>query len=153
MDDATKKKNGTKRKRPLSPWGIYLRRLLAESEYTSRREFCAVAGITEANLYHIETGKTEPRLSTVRGIANALGISFFEVLGSPSHGLIRDLESPQLADEEREKPVHPTLVDYFLSPEGRTVTKEEGDLMRLVRFKNPNELTWHYLILAIRSQK
>jgi transcriptional regulator with XRE-family HTH domain len=53
-----------------------LRRLLTQ------RELAATAGLTQATVQRIETGQQRARISTVRRLAEALGVDPRELIGS-----------------------------------------------------------------------
>ena len=48
---------------------------LRQERLLTQEELAAQAGITVSTLSRIETGKTSPRLRTIRDLAQALGIS------------------------------------------------------------------------------
>jgi transcriptional regulator with XRE-family HTH domain len=56
-------------------------RALRERQKLSQRALAAAAGITQAALFRLESGETDPRLSTLRAIARALGVTVAEILG------------------------------------------------------------------------
>jgi transcriptional regulator with XRE-family HTH domain len=47
----------------------------------SQRALAAAAGITQASYQALETGRAEPRLSTLRALAKALKVSIAELVG------------------------------------------------------------------------
>lgn len=62
--------------------GSRIQRLLNE-QGISRREFAAMTGLTEAAISRYCTGSREPKSVTLAVIANALGVSVDELLGTP----------------------------------------------------------------------
>ena len=46
-----------------------------EAKHLSLRQLSTITGINHMNLHKIENGKTDPRLSTLRTICNALGLT------------------------------------------------------------------------------
>lgn len=61
--------------------GTRIQRLLDEKGIT-RREFSAMTGLTEAAISRYITGQREPKSVTLSIIANALGVSMDELLGT-----------------------------------------------------------------------
>lgn len=61
--------------------GARIQRLLDEKGIT-RREFSAMTGLTEAAISRYVTGQREPKSVTLSIIANALGVSMDELLGT-----------------------------------------------------------------------
>ena len=57
-----------------------LRRIRTE-QGKSQRALAAAAGITQAALFRIESGEADPRLSTLRKLAEALGVTVAEIIG------------------------------------------------------------------------
>lgn len=56
---------------------------LLDQKGISRKEFAAMTGLTEAAISRYVTGKREPRAVTLSLIANALGVSMDDLLGTP----------------------------------------------------------------------
>lgn len=71
--------------------GTRIQRLLDEKGIT-RREFSAMTGLTEAAISRYITGQREPKSVTLSIIANALGVSMDELLGTRC-------EDPTLLDD------------------------------------------------------
>ena len=71
--------------------GTRIQRLLDEKGIT-RREFSAMTGLTEAAISRYITGQREPKSVTLSIIANALGVSMDELLGTRC-------EDPALLDD------------------------------------------------------
>ena len=57
--------------------------LLLDERGISRKEFSAMTGLTEAAISRYCTGAREPKSITLATIANALGVSVDELLGTP----------------------------------------------------------------------
>lgn len=62
--------------------GQRIQRMLNE-QGISRQEFAAMTGLTEAAISRYCTGAREPKSVTLGIIANALGVSVNELLGTP----------------------------------------------------------------------
>lgn len=62
--------------------GLKIQQLL-DDKGISRREFSAMTGLTEAAISRYITGQREPKSVTLSIIANALGVSMDELLGTP----------------------------------------------------------------------
>lgn len=62
--------------------GVKIQRQLTE-QGISRKEFAAMTGLTEAAISRYCTGAREPKSVTLAVIANALGVSVDELLGTP----------------------------------------------------------------------
>ena len=56
-------------------------RQIREQQGMSQRALAKAAGITQAALFRLESGETDPRLSTLRAIAEALGVTVAEIIG------------------------------------------------------------------------
>lgn len=56
---------------------------LLDEQGISRKEFSAMTGLTEAAISRYCTGAREPKSVTLAVIANALGVSVDELLGTP----------------------------------------------------------------------
>ncbi len=56
---------------------------LLDEQGISRKEFAAMTGLTEAAISRYCTGAREPKSVTLAVIANALGVSVDELLGTP----------------------------------------------------------------------
>ena len=56
---------------------------LLDEQGISRKEFAAMTGLTEAAISRYCTGAREPKSVTLAVIANALGVSVNELLGTP----------------------------------------------------------------------
>lgn len=56
---------------------------LLDEKGISRKEFSAMTGLTEAAISRYCTGSREPKSITLATIANALGVSVDELLGTP----------------------------------------------------------------------
>lgn len=56
---------------------------LLDERGISRKEFAAMTGLTEAAISRYCTGAREPKSITLATIANALGVSVDELLGTP----------------------------------------------------------------------
>ena len=56
-------------------------RHIREQHGVSQRVLAKAAGITQAALFRLESGETDPRLSTLRAIAGALGVTVAEIIG------------------------------------------------------------------------
>ena len=56
---------------------------LLDEQGISRKEFSAMTGLTEAAISRYCTGVREPKSMTLATIANALGVSVDELLGTP----------------------------------------------------------------------
>ena len=65
-----------------SDLGRKLQSLLAEKSI-SQKEFAAMTGLTEAAISRYCSGAREPRSITLATMANALGVSVDELLGTP----------------------------------------------------------------------
>lgn len=63
--------------------GLEIQRLLNEKGI-SRKEFSEMTGLTEAAISRYITGQREPKSVTLSIIANALGVSMDQLLGTPS---------------------------------------------------------------------
>lgn len=63
--------------------GLRIQRLLDEKSIT-RKEFSEMTGLTEAAISRYITGKREPKSITLSIIANALGVSMDQLLGTPA---------------------------------------------------------------------
>ena len=61
--------------------GLPRLREIREAQGMSQRWLADLAGITQAALFRLETGETDPRLSTLRQIAKALGVTVGEIIG------------------------------------------------------------------------
>ena len=61
--------------------GLPRLREIRETQGMSQRWLADLAGITQAALFRLETGETDPRLSTLRQIAKALGVTVGEIIG------------------------------------------------------------------------
>ncbi len=61
--------------------GLPKLREIREAQGMSQRRLAGLAGITQAALFRLETGETDPRLSTLRQIAKALGVTVGEIIG------------------------------------------------------------------------
>ena len=61
--------------------GLPRLREIREAQGMSQRRLADLAGITQAALFRLETGETDPRLSTLRQIAKALGVTVGEIIG------------------------------------------------------------------------
>ena len=62
--------------------GQRIQRMLDE-QGISRKEFAAMTGLTEAAISRYCMGTREPKSVTLAAIANALGVSVDELLGTP----------------------------------------------------------------------
>lgn len=62
--------------------GLRIQRLLDERSI-SRKEFSEMTGLTEAAISRYVTGQREPKSVTLSIIANALGVSMDQLLGTP----------------------------------------------------------------------
>ncbi len=71
--------------------GLRIQALLDERNI-SRKEFAAMTGLTEAAISRYCTGAREPKSITLGNIANALGVSVDEILGTPC-------EDPEILDD------------------------------------------------------
>lgn len=56
---------------------------MLDARKISRKEFAAMTGLTEAAISRYCTGAREPKSITLATIANALGVSVDELLGTP----------------------------------------------------------------------
>ena len=56
---------------------------MLDARRISRKEFAAMTGLTEAAISRYCTGAREPKSITLATIANALGVSVDELLGTP----------------------------------------------------------------------
>jgi len=56
-------------------------RRIRDAQGLSLRVLAAKAGITFVALIRMELGQTDPRLSTLRGLAKALGVTVAEIIG------------------------------------------------------------------------
>lgn len=56
---------------------------LLDQRGISRKEFAAMTGLTEAAISRYITGKREPKAATLSLIADALGVSMDDLLGTP----------------------------------------------------------------------
>jgi transcriptional regulator with XRE-family HTH domain len=56
-------------------------RAIREKQRISQRALASMAGITQAALFRLESGETDPRLSTLRALAKALGVTVAEIIG------------------------------------------------------------------------
>lgn len=65
-----------------SELGQRIQSLLAEKNI-SQKEFAAMTGLTEAAISRYCSGAREPRSITLATMANALGVSVDELLGTP----------------------------------------------------------------------
>ena len=71
--------------------GSKIQSMLNEKNIT-RKEFSAMTGLTEAAISRYCTGAREPKAVTLAAIANALGVSVDELLGTPC-------DDPELLDD------------------------------------------------------
>lgn len=62
--------------------GLKIQSLLDEKQI-SRKEFAVMTGLTEAAISRYCTGAREPKSITLATIANGLGVSVSELLGTP----------------------------------------------------------------------
>ena len=56
-------------------------RQIRERQGISQRGLAGVAGITQVALFRLESGETDPRLSTLRKLAKALNVTVAELIG------------------------------------------------------------------------
>ncbi len=56
---------------------------MLDARCISRKEFAAMTGLTEAAISRYCTGAREPKSITLATIANSLGVSIGELLGTP----------------------------------------------------------------------
>lgn len=63
-------------------FGLRIKNLLNEKNI-SRKEFSEMTGLTEAAICRYINGQREPKAVTLSIIANALGVSMDELLGTP----------------------------------------------------------------------
>ena len=56
-------------------------RQIRETQGLSQRALAAKAGITQAALFRLESGETDPRLLTLRRLAKVLGVTVAEIIG------------------------------------------------------------------------
>ena len=56
-------------------------RQIREQQGVSQRALASQAGITQAALFRLESGTTDPRLSTLRALAKALNVTVAEIIG------------------------------------------------------------------------
>ncbi len=56
-------------------------RQIRETQGLSQRALAKAAGITQAALFRLESGETDPRLSTLRALAKGLGVTVAEIIG------------------------------------------------------------------------
>ncbi len=56
-------------------------RRIRETQGVSQRALSKAAGITQAALFRLESGATDPRLSTLRALAKVLNVTVAEIIG------------------------------------------------------------------------
>ncbi len=56
-------------------------RAIREAQGITQRDLATRAGITQAALFRLESGETDPRLSTLRRLARALNVTVAELIG------------------------------------------------------------------------
>ena len=56
-------------------------RLIREAQGLSLRALAFRAGMSYVALFRLEAGHTDPRLSTLRALAKALGVTVAEIIG------------------------------------------------------------------------
>ncbi len=56
-------------------------RLIREAQGFSLRALAAKVSMSYVALYRLEAGHTDPRLSTLRALARALGVTVAEIIG------------------------------------------------------------------------
>ncbi len=61
--------------------GLPILRQIREARGVSQRVLADTAGITQAALFRLESGGTDPRLSTLRKLAKALNVTVAELIG------------------------------------------------------------------------
>ena len=54
---------------------------IRETQGVSQRALAKAAGSTQAALFRLESGETDPRLSTLRRLAKVLGTTVAEIIG------------------------------------------------------------------------
>jgi transcriptional regulator with XRE-family HTH domain len=59
-------------------------RELRESQFMTQEELAARSGVHQVTISRIELGQVEPRFSTIRRLAKALGVEPRELVGDPS---------------------------------------------------------------------
>lgn len=57
-----------------------------ERQGLSLRKLAAVAGVHYVSLVRLEAGTYDPRLSTLKKLAKALGVSVADLIGKPKSG-------------------------------------------------------------------
>ena len=65
----------------IMPIGLPKLREIREAKRMSQRGLAKTAGITQAALFRLETGETDPRLSTLRRLAKALDVNVADLIG------------------------------------------------------------------------
>jgi transcriptional regulator with XRE-family HTH domain len=61
--------------------GLPILRQIREAQGITQRALAARAGITQAALFRLESGETDPRLSTLRKLAKALNVTVADLIG------------------------------------------------------------------------
>lgn len=61
--------------------GFPMLRQIREAQGLSQRALASAAGITQAGLFRLESGATDPRLSTLRRLTKVLGVTVAEIIG------------------------------------------------------------------------
>ncbi len=56
-------------------------RSIREAQGITQRALASRAGITQAALFRLESGATDPRLSTLRKLAEALNVTVADLIG------------------------------------------------------------------------
>ena len=56
-------------------------RAIREAQGMTQRALASRAGITQAALFRLESGATDPRLSTLRKLAKALNVTVADLIG------------------------------------------------------------------------
>ena len=130
-----------------SPWGEHLRRLIKQSRHPTRKAFCQSVNITETSLHYWERGERLPSLSAAVKVAEGLGISLGELIGGPELGISSDAVTKGNSGN-----LPATLAKFLISPEGRTVSEIEFELLKKMPFSTPTEKTYRLALEAIRSQ-
>jgi transcriptional regulator with XRE-family HTH domain len=96
-------------------------RHIREAKSLSQKEVISAIGMAPAMYSRIESGKTEPSISTLEKIAKALGVDLFEFFGSDDKladvnsydaSLMEKVKLIETLTEEEKKTVF-TIVDAF----------------------------------------
>lgn len=79
-------------------------RQIRDRHGVSQRALAKAAGITQAALFRLESGETDPRLGTLRKLAEALGVTVAGIIGEgrPARKRAKVLRSRHLGGHQGE---------------------------------------------------